>query len=267
MKTFVFGNPPFVELIAEVRWQLPPQSLAVSGVLPANVPMPVAPVTASKHEELFMKYGVRISTHGYNQATRLVPQGFPMMSYHPVYRFVTNEPGTLYQLGAGVFTANATKPYKTWKEFAPLVRNGLDALFASLDQPSRENVRQVSLRYIDGFTGDLQASQLIWKFVNDTLGIKIHLPESLTQICTNINNIKPTLQFSIPVNIGTLAINIGEGTINNESSYIMDTTITSQQTGVTDVDTIMMLLNTGHEIIDKLFVSLTRPLHTIMQPM
>lgn len=230
------------------------------------MPLPVAQNTITDHEALFLNYAARVSAHGYNRIERIMPIGFPMMSYQPVCRYRSDSPGTLYQLGAGVFTANATQPYESWTQFSPIVDKGLSALFECLSITDKQGIKQLSLRYIDAFNGKLQLGQTIWEFVNDTLGIKIELPGALTERCTDKTAVKLTCHFSVPVKMGVLEVQVAEGLINNNPAYIMDTTVKIDQGISPDKDVIMMHFNAAHDIIHNMFFEISKPLHKIMEP-
>ena len=123
-----FTNSPLLEIIAELRWA-PAQAIE-----PGGPPMPVMPQASSPYEELFMRFGAKISALGYEGVERLVSNNFPMMPYEPVYRFRSKSGGpdsTLYQIGPNIFSANAIPPYKSWDKFAPKVREGVTVLFDS----------------------------------------------------------------------------------------------------------------------------------------
>lgn len=264
--TATFKTPPLVELIAEIRWTL--LQLTTQGVqLPPNMPLPVAQNAVTDHEALFLNYAAHVSAHGYKRVERIVPIGFPMMSYQPVCRYRPESPGTLYQLGAGVFTANAIQPYESWGQFSPIVDNGLIALFECLTTTDKQGIRQLSLRYIDAFKGKLQLGQTIWEFVNDTLGIKIALPTALTEHCTDKTAVKLTCRFSIPVKMGVLEVQVAEGLVNNNPAYIMDTTVKIDQGISPDKDVIMMHFNAAHDIIHRMFFEISKPLHQSMEPL
>ena len=127
-----FKNSPLVEIIAEIRWDLPwvNQTSAED----------TGSVVSIQHEEFYMRFGGKVAAAGFERIERLVPPNFFQLPYQPVYRFRHNaeERGArLYQLGMGLFSVHATPPYKSWAEFKPLVSAG-----AELRQPAYYTVRR-----------------------------------------------------------------------------------------------------------------------------
>src|SRR5437868_4412920 len=100
-----FESPPLIEIVAELRWGLPEIGLPNEPQVLQNLSFGVGPST--RLEELFMRFGAKAAAHGYTTFERIVPPGFPLLPFQPVYRYrkaSEDQATTLYQLGAGVFT-------------------------------------------------------------------------------------------------------------------------------------------------------------------
>lgn len=269
-----FRKAPLAELVVELRWDIrsQPIQLAPGTVLPPGIQLPVDPVAAGQNEPLFQSFTNRIGRDGYTMVERLVPLGYPMvMIYQPIYRYrnPVSEHATLYQIGHGVFTANATPPYQSWQKFTPVVERGFAALLECLDTASKQSLSQISLRYIDSFTEDFQRGMSIWRFVREVLGFQITLPKTLEEYCTQPDGIKPHMQLSIPVKFGTLNLVVAEGHVGGTPSYLLDSTliIPKEKGVVADKDVLMMLLKSAREIVHFSFIEMTKPIHEIMEPM
>lgn len=123
-----FKHPPLVELIAELRWG------SGGGVLPSAQSQGVRPILlalSGQHEEFFMRFGSKAGALGYDLVERVMPQGFSAMPFQIVYRFrkkLQEQGTTLYQVGAGVFSANSTPPYRFWNDFRPVLEQGVKLL-------------------------------------------------------------------------------------------------------------------------------------------
>jgi uncharacterized protein (TIGR04255 family) len=264
-----FKNSPLIEIIAEIRWDLPWVNHASVQDIDSVVPMPS--LLANQHEEFYMRFGSKVAAAGFQRIERLVPPNFPQLPYQPVYRFRHNagdeEKGArLYQLGAGLFSVNATPPYKSWAEFQPMVSVGVDALLQSLSDSEEFNTfNSLSLRYIDAFKEELTDGRTIAEFMDD-LGFQINMPEAITRHASNLAQIQPLLQLTIPVVIGQLNISIAEGVISNEPAFIMDTMASNTAEIGCSKEEIMAAFEQTHSLMHSIFFDLTKPLHKHMQP-
>ena len=261
-----FKNSPLVEIIAELQWDLPwvSQSVQESGTI---VSMPGS--VANQHEEFYMRFGSKVAAVGFQRIERLVPPHFPQLPYQPVYRFrpSSEDVGTrIYQLGAGIFSTNATPPYKSWAEFEPVLSVGVDALLQSWSDGEKLNkFISVKLRYIDAFRKDLSNGLSTMQFM-ELLGLNIKMPEALTRPAMNKEGIQPLLQLTIPVALGWLNISIADGMVSNESAIIIDTTASKTLEVESSKEKTMQVFNDLHSLIHEMFVELTVPLHKLMQP-
>ena len=262
-----FKNSPLVEIIAEMRWDLPWVNQSSIQDIGSVVPMPST--LANQHEEFYMRFGSNIAAAGFQRIERLVPPNFFQLPYQPVYRFRHNaeERGArIYQLGAGFFSVNVTPPYKSWAEFKPLVSAGIDALLQSRSaDESSVPFRSVSLRYIDAFNNELTDERSIAEFMA-VLGFQIKIPDAIRLHASDLAKIQPLLQLTVPVAIGQLNISIADGMVNNESAIIMDTIVSNTAEIGCSREEIMAVFEQARSLIHSMFVDLTKPLHEHMQP-
>lgn len=259
-------NSPIVELIAEVRWDHPSQPFV--GPQITGMPMGIV-ANPAEFEAFFMRFSGPAFAIGFPQIERLVPHGFPMFAQQPVFRFRSNEnPGLLLQVGAGIFSVHATPPYKTWDEFAPVIRRGLEALFsARTPQENTTPFSSVNLRYIDAFKESHSRGQDIATFLREVLKIDVQLPKAITQFGRAGASFKPSLQIQLPMEENRLMnIGIGEGVTNNEPAYVMDTAITTMSQTNPDINEVMTVLSGARQVIHTMFFELTAPIMDLMQP-
>lgn len=261
---------PLVELIAELRWDPNVPSSAISNPAGGNVPFVTFGPT-NQLEEFFMRFGAEAARLDYPVTERLVPPGFPVLSAQPVYRFrkqVQGELTSLYQVGAGLFTANAVPPYQTWAQFSPVVKSGVDALLATRSDAEKVlPFTGVSLRYIDAFGPLLTRGMNVAQFMEDVLGINIKLPDGLLAQLAPSSPHKPTLQVQLPMLGGmVMSIGVGEGTASNESAIILDTTVATTVPVAANVDAVMSSLNLARNAIHDVFFAITGPIKELMQP-
>ena|SRR5271165_875131 len=263
-----FENPPLVELIAELRWGIP--SILPASQQSVGFVLPIPTVPSSRLEEFFMRFGSRIAADGFGRFERVVPPGFPLLPFQPVYRFrkVGEEAGTtLYQLGSGLFSANITPPYQSWTSFEPIVTRGVELLLECRDENEKHApFHTASVRYINAFSAALTEGRSIGAFMSEILGIEIRLPEILTKQLAADSEVTPVLQLTIPA-IGDrrMALNIAEGLVNNEPAIIMDTTVSSTRETPPLKDGAIKVLNAAHDLIHQTFIELTEKLHSLMK--
>ena len=271
MQTMLFAKPPLVELIAELRWGAQPTG-APSGGMEHGAPNISMPLTiTNRTEEWFIQFGAKISADGYTRVERLIPTGFPLMPIQPVYRFRKNAPedGTsLYQLGPGLFTANITPPYKSWDQFQPIVKNGVEKLLQSrTDTENTEPFRTVLLRYIDAFGPEFLAGEPAVDFLANKLGFKLELPEIIKKFAKPFSPIQSALNFGVHLkNNFFMTINVGEGIANGKKAVVMDTTVATGVPIECSSEKVMHTFNEARSIIHEAFIEITRPISSIMQP-
>jgi uncharacterized protein (TIGR04255 family) len=257
-----FAKPPLVELMAEFRWPVSGQTMAIPGA--------VGPLMLNTPEEFFMRFGAKVAVEGYSRVERIVPPGFPSPAFQIVYRFRKASPEqgtTLYQLGPGVFSANITPPYHSWAQFRPVVEKGLEILLECRDAGDRSEFAQVGLRYIDRFGPEWTAGHSVIGFMRDVLGFNLSLPASIAGEVGNLDEIQPMLQFRIPLRPGqTMAILLAHGQAGTETGVIYDTTVTTTGPLAATREAVMASLDAAHEVMHRSFVEMTRAYHHIMEP-
>jgi uncharacterized protein (TIGR04255 family) len=169
-----YRHPPLIELIAELRWGSP---------LPTTQPPGGFLLGTGLHEEFFMRFGSRAGALGYERVERLVPPGFPAVPFQAIYRFRKKEPEegtTVYQVGAGVFSANITPPYHSWREFRPVVEEGVRILLETRNPSEKEMpFTSASLRYIDAFGNKFTEGRSTGAFIRDVLGFVVEPPAAV----------------------------------------------------------------------------------------
>lgn len=260
-------NAPLVELIAELRWnplRAPEGQVQAGGLGPTFVA-----TNPNQFDQFFMQFAGAIHGAGYTQAERLVPPGFPIMGQQPVYRFKEAAQGStssLYQVGPGVFTANAVPPYESWTQFGPVVEKGVRALLrARLREEADAPFFATNLRYIDAFGPALTEGRDIGRFVKEVLGIDLAIPKALTQHLQSGSAAKPSLQFQIPMANGMLmTLSIGEGAVNGQMAILMDTSVATTIDVQPNVEAVMAAFNHAQASISDSFLKLIGPILHLM---
>ncbi len=258
-------NTPLVELIVELKW-LPPNAPATQV---QNAPILISSSQPSKVDEFFMQFGSRIHSVGYTEVERLGMSGFPLIMHQPVFRFKQKKDandGSLFQVGPGLFTANAIPPYESWEKFNPIVIQGISAVIESRPQEEREQeFIGTSLRYIDAFMPRHTGGRDLIPFLEEVLGIKISIPDAISKHIPKGLRPTPMLQLQTPIE-GGLVMNllIGEGMTPDGPAIMMDTSVSSVIAISPHVSSVMDALNSAHDVIRKIFTDLIKPVDYLM---
>lgn len=261
-----YKNPPLVELIAEVRWgpvgdtaAMGPKSLRIS------LPHPL-------DEDIFMHYGVVIAQKGYGRFERLIPPGTPVPMTTAACRFRptdTTQQSPLFQVGKGVFTANALPPnYQDWDTFKPVVRLGLESLFEAYTragQPAPQ-ISEVLLRYINVFSSELTGGRELTEFLAEVMGIKLSVPTSISSLTKAGTSVQQVIQLEQQIDLGLLSLTIGPAVKANETAVLLDTSILVQREIGADIDAALNALTEARQVNHELFRALAKPLHNLMGP-
>lgn len=265
-----FEQAPLVEIICELKWA---QQLVLAHGAGQSVVTPFAQPAGggSSLEEFFMRFGGAVFQDGYRRAERLVPPGVPMMAHQPVYRYRAEDAATtssLFQVGPGVFTANAVPPYKSWREFSPTVRRGVQALLDSrVPDEKTAPLSSLSLRYIDAFGEPLLGGRSIGDFISEVLGFKASLPAGFTKRAVEGKSADIFMQFSMPA-VGGIDITgaVGKAIVNGATVAMLDITATHQGEHASDVDTVMQTLDSCRDVLHGIFVEITSSIRQLMKP-
>lgn len=261
--TITFKKAPLVELIAELRWgdTAPVQQTApllMHGMGPDL-------------DQFFMSFGGEVYQHGFQRAERLVPPGFPVFPFQPVFRYRKNssaDNSVLFQVGSGLFSANAVPPYRSWTTVRDTVRTGVDSLIKIRLPSERDRPFSVlSLRYINAFGPDLTKGHDIAGFISNVLGFGLSFPSGILTKIKKDSSIRPQIQFTASLEDGSsITFLVGEGAVNNEPRVIMDVTVTNTQLISPVLDTVMAAFTNARNIIHHIFIELTRPIQDLLEP-
>jgi uncharacterized protein (TIGR04255 family) len=271
----IFANPPLVELIAELRWvpasvPLPAQPQnGVNQLFQGGVAIPI-PLPLPHLEESFSRFSNEAAAKGFGISERLMPVGFPYLPFTVVYRF-RKPPATsekyLYQIGAGLFSANALPPYRDWETFRPIVREGIEALLASRHPTENTPFTVAILRYIDLFSEEFTEGQQSFQFMNDVLGLKLELPNTLKQQVVDVNGVRSGIQLSMPLADGlAMNINLQDGVAGGKPGILMSTEVLTTQPTAPEISLVMGTLERAHDSIRATFLGLTEKLRAKMRP-
>jgi uncharacterized protein (TIGR04255 family) len=262
-----FKKAPLVEIIAEAKWTS--SSMLQSPGIPQGLTMP----GSTQSEEFYIRFGVKAHLKGFQSVERLVPSGFPIPQGNVVYRYrqgvgeeVEQSRTELWQVGPGVFAANATPPYRSWTNFEPIVRDGIEALLQSRALTERDApFSTVSLRYIDAFGPEFLIGRSVEQFMGEVLGFSVNLPKAVSEKIAPGSVVSSNLQIAVPLDHGLMmAITLTKGPFNNEESLMMDTMVRSIGEVAPDVSSVMEVFERARSVIHETFFKVTEQLHSLM---
>jgi len=264
-----FRNAPLLEIVAELRWQ-PPYPPLAQVQQPAGQPVPTLLLLGSTQIDNFLhRFGSEVYKRGFQRMERLFPSGFPVLQGQPIARYRNDAPdltNVIYQVGAGLFSANATPPYRSWKHFAPAVQSGVDALLQAREETERAlPFNPVSLRYIDGFKPDLTGGRDVEDFLSEVLKIELTLPEAITRHLAPGKSPKPLVNLTIPVAGGVIRMTVGEAIVSGSTVILFDTTLSTDAPVDPETSAIMGAFASAHAIIHDIFMQITVPIQHLMQ--
>jgi len=262
-----FKNAPLLEIIAELRWQtsLP----AIQPAQQQDQTVPPLLLGSIQIDNFLHRLGGEIYKLGFQRMERLIPAGSPVLQGQAVCRYrsdAENLTNVLYQVGAGLLSAHATPPYRSWKHFRPSVEHGIEVLLQTREQNERDvPFNLISLRYLDGFRSDLTQGREVGEFLSDVLKITLTLPDALLKYLRGGKSPKPFLILTVPSEHGALRISTGEAVVNGASTILLDMTFSTLEPIAPELGKILESFDRAHSVLHDIFIDITEPIHHLMR--
>jgi uncharacterized protein (TIGR04255 family) len=268
-----YRQAPLIELIAELRWSVP-NSLSLTpgfqpppGLIPGN--MPFFGLDQGRLDQFVALFSEQCFKRGIQSVERLIPPGFPI-GFGQVSTRLKKSPASpeLYQVGPGVFTANAIPPYDSWSAFCPFLESGIEILLESRIEGERDQpFTGVSLQYVDSFGPRLTGGMPAAKFVRDVLGFGIDAPPSIQALVAKDEYVNSTLQMNAILDNGlSLNISLGEGVANNVPGIIMHTTVVASKPVEPSARALLSVLNNAQDAQHAIFQGIAESIKHLMEP-
>jgi len=258
-----FQNAPLVEIVAELRWQIP--QLAASDQAGNPIQLPIA-LADNAMTAFFHRITSAVGNHGFDRLEQLVLPGPSMSVLLPqmVYRYRrTDEVPVLAQIGPGMFSVNALPPYKSWDEFRPLLEGGIESLLEALtDKPELT----ASLRYIDAFKKDLTSDRDARAFATEVLGFRLDLPITLEARLAEGAQARVSFQMVLPVLGMSMTITVSDGYLGTDPVVLMNTDVRIEDALLADKQVILSTLDKAHDLIHGTFVDMTQSIRDKLEP-
>jgi uncharacterized protein (TIGR04255 family) len=265
-----FRNAPLVEVLVELRWQ--PTQLGIVPV-PQAIGLqsqPSAVIGTTELEHFYTDFANVIAKHGFVRSERLIPTGAPAIQGQAVVRFRSSSPdktGVLYQVGPGMFSANAVPPYRSWKNFFPEVEAGLNVLLSSRRADNAKPFNPTSLRYINAFRPELMQGRDSADFISTVLKFGVDLPEAVLKHRAPSKSLQEFIGIVVPVTAGVLRLNVGEAIVAGiGKAVLLDMTLSSEDTIEPIKDLLVERLNSAHSVLHEMFLELTASIYELMSP-
>lgn len=251
-----FQNAPLVEIVAELRWQIP--QLAGADQKTGNrVQLPFVEAS-DEMTALFHRTTTAVGKHGFDRLEQLgsPSSSMPVLLPQMIYRYRrTDEEPVLAQVGPGMFSVNALPPYKSWREFRPHLEGGIEGLLEALtDTPELT----ASLRYIDAFRHDLTSGHDAKAFATEVLGFRLDLPPTLRKRLTENAQARMSFQVALPIPGMSMTITVSDGQLGKVPAVLMNTDVRIESVLPSDKQAILSALDQAHDLIHGTFVDMTQ---------
>jgi uncharacterized protein (TIGR04255 family) len=128
-----YKNPPIVEALCEFRFQ---PGVAWDTALPERIYDQVKSNFPKRQLVPSVETTFSIGPEGHHQQVRTSPR----------WQFLRDDEKALIQVETNLLSVNHLKPYPTWAEFLPLVRQGFDG-YRVVAEP--KGLHRIGLRYIN----------------------------------------------------------------------------------------------------------------------
>lgn len=244
------ANPPLVEVILEIRWELQEGTVPQTKTDPHYVLLP-----GKLHATLSKNYPYHEPLPQASIPDEITP-------YTVKHRFRHEKDGwPLIQIGPGILTVNHTKKYTTFDEFLPLAVSAVNELFKVYPEPENLKISNLLLRYIDAKEFDYKKED-IQVFLRDKMGVPILLPDKLFNN-TGVDRIPRSFtwntSFSCNMPNGLATLKFATGLSNGKPALIWEQIVQSSHDDVPDMPKgFKNWIKDAHKLTESWFLSLIK---------
>lgn len=244
------ANPPLVEVILEIRWELQEGTVPQTKTDPHYVLLP-----GKLHATLSDNYPYHEPLPQASIPDEITP-------YTVKHRFRHEKDGwPLIQIGPGILTVNHTKKYTTFDEFLPLAVSAVNELFKVYPEPENLKISNLLLRYIDAKEFDYKKED-IQVFLRDKMGVPILLPDKLFNN-TGVDRIPRSFtwntSFSCNMPNGLATLKFATGLSNGKPALIWEQIVQSSHDDVPDMPKgFKNWIKDAHKLTKSWFLSLIK---------
>ena len=246
----VLLNPPLLEAIFELRWELE-QNQATGTLKDPSYPM--------MYGRMYEKFKKELPVIEDLPTTQVHPESNPFVVRHRMRAKKDEWP--LIQVGPGVLTVNETKNY-SWTSFRSLIARSIEAIQETFPADGIPlNFIKAEIRYVNGILLENQTENPL-SFLAEKLHTKIDMdPEIFELNDAGDHPIGLGLNVLYPLQnpIGQLGVSMNMGQVDKKPAYIVQFVIQSLGEPVPqDRDSFVSWLNRSHEIAENCFQTLCR---------
>lgn len=244
-ETPTLPNPPLLEAIFELRWEIEADQQA-QRMRDPSYPMMYGRIYEHLKKDLpFAEDLPSVQAH---------PESAPYVPRHRMRKASNGYP--LVQMGPGILTINHAQGY-TWKEFEGLILRtiGLIIDLFPVDKFPLHFLK-AELRYVNGIRFDI-AKENPLAFLHEKLHIQLEPdPEFLLRsgLDERPNNVGVNLSYVLSKPVGHLGFSANLGQVEGKPAYILQTAIQSfGEVTPTDSEQFATWLNSAHETAENCF--------------
>ncbi len=247
MKNKKLKNPPLLEAIFELKWELKKKT---KNLIKPNYQI----LPGMLYDKLKDKY----PEYEELPANKIPSEIAPYIIQHRFRQSQNQWP--LFQLGSGILTFNDTKQY-TWNSFKDNISYLLENFYDLYPEKDKLIVNSLLLQYMNGIPID-KIKNNSFDFLHKKMGINIELKKELFDNSgINSNPLAFDYKFVFLVNEpeGALHLRLSLGKIKNIENLIWEHKFISQNIKlINSPENILKWLEKSHNILEKWFLELTK---------
>ncbi len=241
-------NPPLLEVIAEIRWNLEPSDPA--GIL------------RDPHYKLLPGKMATILQDDYPFLEQLPAADVPeeIASNIIQYRFRVDEnKWPLVQLGPGIITVNQIGPEYHWTDFERRINQAINALFQAHPKAKNLKLNRLLLRYLDSFPFEFEKKNPL-DYLKSGFKTSIALDERLLSsidIAHAPSGFDLKLIYQLNRKNTALSIRFACGKLEGKETLVSETGVQQESGEVpSDEESIMQWFTEAHDVTHKWFFTM-----------
>lgn len=239
-------NPPLIEAIFELKWELEEKA---NGSL-------YDPYTKILPGKLFAKIESEYPFYEELPTAEIPDEISP---YIVKYRFRKDDTSwPLVQFGPGIITLNDTKYYE-WGIFFEKITHLIESFLKVYPKEKDLIFSDISLRYVDAIPFNFEQDNVL-DFLKNKLNIVSEIPNALLDelgISHYPRGVNLSYSFPISKPIGNLNIRFGRGRTNNQDSLVWETVVElNDPEQIGDKDSILKWVQEAHILTHNWFFKL-----------
>jgi uncharacterized protein (TIGR04255 family) len=241
-----YKNPPLVEALCEFHFeQNSPWDLVIPGLIYEKVRTSFPERKQIRVHSLEALQGANVLRQNIRITDRM--------------QFLREDEKAFIQIGVNLLAVNHLKPYPSWEEFLPLIKEGFQA-YSEIAKP--KNIQRIGLRYINHI--DIHEGKIDLK---DYFGFR---PEMDNEIFQNFGLFNIGVHIPYKQEKEFLKIELASKISKNPDvlEFVLDLNyfLIKTENVILEADNVFEWLNTAHDQIEKAFEScITQKLRAIFE--